>query len=75
MSDMTREEIRAAVKEAVTEALRGANLIDGPTHIAHHQALEDMLQAKRHAWKVSITVIIGGLIGLLILGIKSWMEK
>ena len=75
MSGMTREELQALVKEAVADALRASNLIDGPTHIAHHQALEDMIQAKRHAHKVGITVIVGGLVGLLIMGIKSWMEK
>ncbi|MDR2075721.1 MAG: hypothetical protein LBP61_02125 [Desulfovibrio sp.] len=75
MSGLTREEIRSAVKEAVAEALKAANLIDGPTHIAHHQALEDMILARRHAHRVGITVIVGGLVGLLIMGIRSWLEK
>jgi hypothetical protein len=75
MNDLSRDDLQALIKEAVAEALRASNLIDGPTHIAHHQALEEMIQAKRHAYRVGITVIISGLIGLLVLGIKSWAEK
>lgn len=79
MNDQTRDEMRQLVKEAVSEALKGANLIDGPTHIAHHQALEEFLQTKRTVTRAGYVALAGsfvaGLLALLILGIKEWAAK
>lgn len=72
---MTEAEIKQAVKEAVSEALRGANLVDGPTHIAHHQALEGLLQAKQEAYKVGVRTVVVGFIGLVVLGIATWVRE
>ena len=71
---MTDEQIKAVVREAVAEALKGANLIDGPTHIAHHQAIEEQLQLFRHAKKGLISVIISGLAGLIAWGMWAWVH-
>ena len=71
---MTDEQIRAVVREAVQEALKGANLVDGPTHIAHHQAIEEQLQLFRHAKKGLVSVIISGLAGLIAWGMWAWVN-
>lgn len=68
-------QIKKAVSEAVADALKGANLIDGPTHIVHHQAIEEWMAAKRWASKAAITVFVTGVLGLLVLGIKQWVGK
>ena len=65
--------IRKAVKEAVAEALKGANMIDGPTHIAHHQAINEALEMFSHAKKTFIGILVKGLAGLLVLGILAWV--
>jgi hypothetical protein len=83
MNGQEKEEIRSVVKEAVASAvaeavaaaLKASNLIDGPTHLSHHQAIEEMLQARRHAYKAGITVIIGGLVSLLVMGVRSWLKE
>lgn len=73
---MSEAEIKAVVKSAVAEALkdelRAANLIDGPTHIAHHQALSEFLSLTRHAKKTFVGAVIMGCIALLMLGIAVW---
>lgn len=71
---MTDAEIKDAVREAVTEALKAANIIDGPTHIAHHQAIEEQLQLFRHAKKGLVSVIISGLAGLIAWGMWAWVH-
>lgn len=65
-------QIKEAVKEAVAEALKGANLIDGPTHIAHHQAFEDFLALTKHAKKTFVGAVVMGFIALLMLGVAAW---
>lgn len=69
----TDEEIRALVKEAVAEALRGANIIDGPTHIAHHQAIGEILSLAGYAKKKIVGGIVSGLLCLLLLGAAVWV--
>ncbi|MDR1685215.1 MAG: hypothetical protein LBR82_02035 [Desulfovibrio sp.] len=78
MTEFDRDELKGLVRNAVAEALKASNLIDGPTHLAHHQAIEEMLQAKRAATRAGIrtavTITIGGLISLIILGVKEWTK-
>ncbi len=66
------ELIRTAVREAVSEALRSANLIDGPTHVAHHQMLEEQIALVRHAKKGILSAIVTGLCALLAWGLWAW---
>ena len=66
--------IRDLVKEAVAEALRESNLIDGPTHIAHHQALEEQLQLCRTAKRGLATSFVMGLCGLIAWGMWAWVN-
>ncbi len=65
-------QLKEAVKEAVAEALRGANLIDGPTHIAHHQAIEQFLHLTLHAKKTVIGALVKGMCWLLLAGFAVW---
>lgn len=65
--------IREAVAEAVRGELRGANLIDGPTHIQHHQAIAEFLALTRHAKKTVIGGFMLGLMALLLLGLAAWV--
>lgn len=69
---MTDIEIKQVVKEAVSEALRGSSLVDGPTHIAHHQAFEDFLALTRFAKKSAVGAVVAGLIALIMLGMAAW---
>ena len=69
---MTEAEIKAIVKEAVSEAIRGANLIDGPTHIAHHHMLEEQMMLVRHAKKGLLSALVAGLCALLAWGMWAW---
>ncbi len=69
---MNETQIKEAVKEAVAEALRGANLIDGPTHIAHHQAIEQFLGLTLHAKKTVIGALVKGLCWLILAGFAVW---
>jgi hypothetical protein len=67
-----RAELEAAVTAAVTKALRDGSLIDGPTHIAHHQAIEEFLQLARHARKTVVGGLVMGVLALVVLGIAVW---
>lgn len=67
-----REAVKEAAREAVAEALRGANLIDGPTHIKHHQAIEEFLNLTLHAKKTVVGAVIKGLCWLLLAGFALW---
>ena len=71
---MNEQRLRQVVKEAVKEELLGANLVDGPTHLAHHQEIENLIQLKKHAEKTGIATVIVGLIGLTVLGIWAWIK-
>ena len=71
---MNEQRLRQVVKEAVKEELLGANLVDGPTHLAHHQEIENLIQLKKHAEKTGIATVIVGLIGLTVLGIWAWIN-
>ena len=70
---MTDAEIKAVVKEAVSEALNGANLIDGPKHIAHHLAIEEALKMASHAKKTFIGTVVKGVMALVLLGFLAWV--
>ena len=82
---MTRDEIQAwvseaagkAAAEAVADALKTANLIDGPTHLRHHQLIEDFCDTFGKVKTASITVVVAaiitGIITVVILGIRSWL--
>ena len=74
-SDYDRAVLKQDVSEAVKEALKGINLIDGPTHIAHHQELERILSLKDHAQRVGVGVIITGVIGLIVIGFGAWVKS
>lgn len=67
------EMIRAMVAEGVKEALKDASLIDGPTHIKHHQAIEEALVLLRHARKTGVAAIVSSLFVLLALGVGAWL--
>ncbi len=71
---MTEEQIKAVVHEAIRDALRESNLIDGPTHLAHHQALEEQLQLCRTAKRGLVTSFVMGLCGLIAWGLWAWMQ-
>ena len=64
--------VKEAAREAVADALRGANLIDGPTHIKHHQAIEEFLNLTLHAKKTVVGAVIKGLCWLLLAGFALW---
>ena len=65
--------IREATREAISEALRGASIVDGPTHIAHHQAIDEFLKLTVHAKKTMVGAIVLGLTTLLVLGFGAWI--
>ena len=71
---MNEQRLRQVVKEAVKEELLGANLVDGPTHLAHHQEIENFIRLKQHAEKTGIATVIVGLIGLTVLGVWAWLN-
>jgi hypothetical protein len=71
---MDETKIREIVISAVNDALKGASIIDGPTHIAHHQAIDEMLHARRFAYKTGIAVIISGIFSLIAIGIREWIK-
>ncbi|MCL1939944.1 MAG: hypothetical protein FWG04_04720 [Desulfovibrionaceae bacterium] len=66
-------QLKKAVKEAVSEALKSANLIDGPTHIAHHQAIAEALSMASHAKKTVVGAVVKGIMALLLLGCLAWV--
>ena len=67
------ERIAAVVKQAVREELAVANLVDGPTHIAHHQALAEALSMIAHAKKTLVGTLVRGLMALLLIGCLAWI--
>jgi hypothetical protein len=69
----SEERMAAIVKQAVREELAGANLVDGPTHIAHHQALAAALTLMEHAKKTVIGALVRGVMALLLLGCLAWV--
>jgi hypothetical protein len=88
---MTRDEIQEWVGEAagkaageaaakaVAEALKAANIVDGPTHLRHHQFLEDFCntygQVKKASIVAIVTLLVGGIFTLVILGFTHWSGK
>lgn len=77
MSEAERLELQRLVKEAVAEALKGENLIDGPTHILHHQWIADYCDTFSKVKIAGLTAFaltcIGGVITLIVLGFRTWM--
>ncbi|MDR0338730.1 MAG: hypothetical protein LBH65_00460 [Desulfovibrio sp.] len=73
LSQAMKKEIKDMVSEAMSEALKGANIIDGPTHIAHHQFLEENIVLARHAKKTAVGLFIKGIGALLLLGLLAFI--
>ena len=69
---MSDEQIKQAVRDAVVEALRGQNLIDGPTHLLHHRMLEEQILMSRHVKKGVLSLIVGGIGTLIVWGMWAW---
>ena len=69
----SEERMAAIIKQAVREELAGANLIDGPTHIAHHQAMAEALNLMAHAKKTIVGSLVRGVMALLLLGCLAWV--
>lgn len=80
---MTKEEVQAWVREAtaeaVADALKAANIVDGPTHLRHHQFIEDFCstygQVKKAGITAVVTLVVTGLLALLVLGFSHWSGK
>lgn len=80
---MTKEDIQAWVREAageaVADALKAANIVDGPTHLKHHQFIEDFCctygQVKKAGITAIVTILVTGVIALLVLGFTHWSGK
>lgn len=68
---MEREAIKEAVKEALGEELKSF-YIDRETHYLQHEWLKGVMkyceQCKSVILKATITIIVGGAIGLMMLG-------
>lgn len=73
MTSMNEDQIATIVRQAVREELRGANVIDGPTHIAHHQAIAEALGMVAHAKKTVIGTLVKGIMALLLLGCLAYV--
>jgi len=71
--DRHEDLLKRAVKEAVAEALKESSLIDGPTHIAHHQAMAEALSMVSHARKTLVGAVARGLVVLFFLGCLAWV--
>lgn len=74
MKTEIKAEIGAIVAEAVRDALRGENLIDGPRHVAHHQAIDEFLSLAKHAKKTAVGGFVMGVLVLVVLGIAVWRQ-
>lgn len=73
-----KERVQEWVREAVGDALSAANIIDGPTHIKHHQILQEFCDTYSKVKTTSITVLvatfIGGVITIVVLGFRAWIK-
>jgi hypothetical protein len=56
------EEIKESVREAVREELRAANIIDGPTHVRHHEFINDLCESFDTAKKTTIRVLVNAFV-------------
>jgi hypothetical protein len=67
---VTESDIQDAVRRAVREELKAANIVDGPTHMRHHQYLEQwcnsMDTVRNTALKVLVTAVIGGIVAAVV---------
>ena len=70
--DALKKEFKAVVREVLKEELCAANLIDGPTHVAHHQAIAEFLALAQHAKKTVVGAFVMGILALLVLGLAVW---
>lgn len=72
---MTESDIQDAVRRAVREELKAANIVDGPTHLRHHQFLEEwcrtMTTARNTTIKVVVTALVSGVIAAVVLFCQS----
>lgn len=56
--------LKEAVREAVREELKAANIVDGPTHVQHHEFIGNLCDSFDTAKKTAIrclvnTVVLG----------------
>lgn len=59
-------EIREVVREAVRDELKAANIIDGPTHIKHHEFIGDLCESFDTVKKTTLRVLVNAMvIGLI----------
>ncbi|MDD4950990.1 MAG: hypothetical protein PHV85_00445 [Desulfovibrionaceae bacterium] len=58
-----REVVREAAREAVRQELRAHNLIDGATHLKHHEFLASWCKAMDLARSTTIKVVVTALLG------------
>lgn len=65
--------IKEVVKEAMAEALAGANLVDGPTHTLHHQFVGDLMDYSRHTKRTALGLLTKGVLFLLVAGFALWV--
>lgn len=77
--DVSKESVQEWVKEAVSEALENANLVDGPTHIRHHQVLQDFCETynkvKTTGITVTVTALVTGFITVIVLGLRYYFAS
>lgn len=67
------EDVKEAVREAVREELRAANIIDGPTHVRHHEFIDDLCESFDTAKKTTIKVVVNALvIGVIAAIVYFW---
>lgn len=63
------QRVSDCAREAVREELRAANIIDGPTHVKHHEVLGRWCDAMDTAGKTLIRTLVASLVGGLILAV------
>ncbi|NDV19231.1 hypothetical protein GO013_07335 [Pseudodesulfovibrio sp. JC047] len=56
------EDIKQAVREAVREELKAANIIDGPTHIRHHEFIDELCESFDTVKKTTLRVLVNCLV-------------
>ena len=69
---MDEKRLESIVADAVARALREGSLVDGPMHIAHHQAIEEFLLLARHARKTAVGAFVMAVLTLAVFGLALW---
>jgi len=63
------EDIKEAVREAVREELRSANIIDGPTHVRHHEFIERWCKTMDTVGTTTVRIVVTAVVGAIIAAI------